>query len=102
MPSLLVAFTLLTMYSVMGQKLSNPIFNPKHFPKIELKDSLSNNSQESYFLNRLRNLKNDEISLVKPKSIMPVFKPKHNSSMPINGIDTTNTYFLRVYPLPKD
>ncbi|WP_394974581.1 hypothetical protein [uncultured Croceitalea sp.] len=101
MQSVLVVFAFLTLHSLMGQKPSKSIFNYKSYPKFKI-DSLSDSYKDSYFLDKLQSLKNDEISLLKRNNTMPIFKPNHESSMPIYDVDSTNTYFLRVYPSAKN
>jgi hypothetical protein len=102
MRDLAVVFIFFGLNSLIGQKTKDPIFSAKSYPKIEWIDSLSNNVKDLSFLDRLRNLEKEQASPINDKNTMPIFKPEHNSAMPNYDIDTSKTYFLRVFPAAKD
>ncbi len=94
---LLDIIILLCTHSAMSQKPANPIFNQKYFPGHKLVDSLFGNKPD-FRLSKLLNSKKENLSSIKGKESMPIFKPENNNSMPIYDTDPSSTYFLKIYP----
>ena len=102
MRSLLVVLAVLFAFSMMAQKPAKPIFNQKSFPKFNGIDSLSKKTKDDYLLDRIFDLGTDKPSIAQSNIRMPIFEPKYQTSMPIYGVDSTNTLFIKVYPINKD
>lgn len=99
---LLVASVFLFAISLKAQNPVKPIFNQKSFPKFNVIDSLSKKMTDDYLLDRILDLGTDKPSIAQSNIKMPIFEPKYQTSMPVYGVDSTKTLFLKVYPINKD
>ena len=106
-----VLFGFLFLVSVALHSQKNPslkLFKSPKNPVLlhEEKNNFALNVPEAMLLDENGVFKNDfpinqkenTILVEKEKHPMPVFEPSLNHNMPISPIDSTNTYFLRVYP----
>lgn len=87
-------------FPLIGQETPRLPFNQKSYPRFYSNDSLFIISKSHLTLKAKVALNGKQsMSVVKKKRWnMPIVKPESNSSTPVFPIDSTQTYFLKVYP----
>lgn len=88
---------------LMGQKNSQLPFNQKSYPQFYSGDALVTESKNQDHIKPILEGNNHQgKSTTKTKMWnMPILKPESNSSTPVFPVDSSQTYFLQVYPYAK-
>ncbi len=90
-------------YPLIGQENNQLPFNQKSYPEFYANDSLVFVPKNHLGTKpKLEQNNNQSRTIAKKEGWnMPIIKPESNSSTPVFPVDSTQTYFLRVYPYSK-
>lgn len=87
---------------VMGQKEAQLPFNQKSYPQLFSNELLGMREKSGGLKHLLEQHHKEGAAVSKTEqSNMPIHRPELNSFMPVHPVDTTQTYFLQVYPVAK-